>query len=422
METEAQPEKRLNLHDMVPLKCGVQHYAWGRRMHNGKPPFIADLLGEDPGDKPYAELWIGAHPKLPATVVDGRQEVSLADVIDANPEAILGTALTEQGIEQLPFLLKVLDCEEPLSIQAHPDLTLARTLHDRDPEHYPDSNHKPEIAIAVTEMDAFCQFREAGDVQRDLRGLGPLRSFFKGFLEGHKPATSEWLKAVYTKLFSATHEQVRDLVRATAEAVRAKSARSEQDHWFLRVLQKYPDDRGTLCAYFLNIVHLKTQEAVFLAAKEPHAYLDGTIIECMASSDNVVRAGLTPKFIDTDVLVNMLTYRQGAPNVTTGASDGSNGRIYHVPVPEFQVDVYRDSNETEHVYTSDDAVSLMLVLNGQADIVTGRGVKRAERGTTWLWPAALTTCRIRFNCPDTVVVRARPNMSSLKNAPQDGGD
>ena len=159
------------------LQCGVQPYPWGAKAAPGRVPFIADLLAVPaPVDgKPFAELWIGAHPNLPATLPDGSK---LTDFIRANPAEVLGNAAAAQGIGELPFLLKVLSCDQALSIQAHPDKDLAKSLHAQDPQHYPDPNPKPEIAIAVTPFDALAQFRPAADIRADAARLNTLGAFF----------------------------------------------------------------------------------------------------------------------------------------------------------------------------------------------------------------------------------------------------
>lgn len=409
----AQQPCPLEFDTIIALKCDVQKYAWGGRRTDGTPPFIADLVGDDPGDEPYAEYWIGAHPKLPAKVVTGADTIPLPEVIAAHPNAVLGPRLTAVGIDELPFLLKVLDCAQPLSIQAHPDRTLAEALHARDPEHYPDANHKPEIAIALSSLDAFCQFRRGADILNDLRALRPLRDFFGHLLDAPRPASREWLKSVYACIFTATRATISGVIADTARAVRAKQSHSEQDLWFLRLLDLHPDDRGVLSAYFLNIIHLNANEAVFLSARAPHAYLNGVIVECMASSDNVVRAGLTGKFVDSAVLIDMLTYEQGPPTITLGQSCGDGDRLYTVPAPEFQVEFYRGDHGAVRNCVSDDVVSLLLILSGEVEFATARGRTCGAKGSTWLWPAALSQCDLVFRAPNTTVVRARPNLASL---------
>jgi len=393
------------------LDCGIRHYAWGGRLHNGKAPFIAELLGIfAAGEQPYAELWVGAHPGLPAKVVGWDDEVTLDRLIEQHPAEVLGRPLLDCGVRQLPFLLKVLNSESPLSIQAHPDLALAAKLHTQDPKHYPDANHKPEIAIGLTGVDMLCQFRARDHIRTDLERLSGLRHLFSEALAAAPAEVVGWLRTAYSFLFSAPQPMIdRALQDLRGELSRAIQ-KTGHDTWFLRLNRAFPGDRGAISVYFLNLVHLGPGQAIFLATGEPHAYLQGTIIECMANSDNVVRAGLTPKFIDRDVLVNMLTYRGGTPTVTAGRETDAGDTIYDPPVPEFQVELYRHAAGRAVTYSSDGMVSLMLVLAGTVRMETPAGAINAERGTAWLWPAALEQSTLTFVAAGTQVVRARPNI------------
>ena len=418
------------------MQCGVQPYPWGEKAAAGRVPFIAGLLGLPAADgKPFAELWIGAHPKLPATLPDGAK---LNDFIRANPAAVLGNAAAAQGIGELPFLLKVLSCDQALSIQAHPDPELAKRLHAKDPQNYPDPNSKPEIAIAVTPFDALAQFRPAADIRADAARLKALSAFFSEFVvHSFSVSAAAWLRAAYAALFRAPQDAVTTAVRALADELRSLAVRTPHDDWYLRVLEIYPDDRGALSLYFLNVVHLEPGECIYLGANEPHAYLKGTIIECMANSDNVVRAGLTPKFVDTDVLLNMLTYSQagvqrlvgkhleilnshlGEPETTPAslrhcvtASPSVSVRAFIPPTPEFQVELLSGDSGAVAECASADTVSLLLVLRGAAKLRTPQGETfAAPRGSVWLWPACLTQATIEFTEPGTELVRARSNQT-----------
>ncbi len=412
----------------IKLTCGVQPYPWGERAENGRTPFIAGLLGLPAGDgQPFAELWIGAHPSLPARLPDG---TVLTDFIGANPEAVLGgTAGKSTGRPGLPFLLKVLSCSRALSIQAHPDVELAKCLHARDPKNYPDPNPKPEIAVAVTPFDALAQFRPAADIRKDAARLKSLGAFLDEFSSQHatrntQHETDYWLRAAYAAIFRAPKEAVTATVRALAAEIGGLAVRTPHDGWFLRLAAQYPDDAGLLSLYFLNLVHLEPGECIYLGANEPHAYLRGTIIECMANSDNVVRAGLTPKFVDTDVLLNMLTYSQAGvqrlfPQTCNTQHETRNAsvsvRAFVPPTPEFQVEIISGAAGGVAESASDGAVSLLLVLNGAAKLRTPQGEAfDAPRGSIWLWPACLAEAAIELTAPGTEIVRARPNQKTEK--------
>jgi mannose-6-phosphate isomerase len=162
-----------------------------------------------------------------------------------------------------------------------------------------------------------------------------------------------------------------------------------------------------VCAYFLNLVFLQPGEAMFMNANEPHAYLHGTILECMGNSDNVVRAGLTSKFVDGRVLLEMLTYRENVPRRRRGCQVRPGERQYTVPVGGFRIDFWRGGNGREsRVAAAANAVSLLLVLDGAAELRGGHDAAQvAERGSAWLWPAALKRAEIRFLTAATTIVR-----------------
>lgn len=394
---------------LYQLQCGVQHYPWGGRARDGTLPFIADLLARTPpAGQPFAELWIGAHPRLPAQLRIRDRCQGLDAWIAQYPSELLGAQWSRHGKPALPFLLKILHCEMPLSIQAHPDRALAARLHAAHPEHYPDSSHKPEIAIAVTPFLALCQFRHRTRIRADLQRLEALRRFFAPVLQARPGPGPDWLRQAYGHLFRAPQETIATTVAELIRALDTAAAATAQDRCFLRLATRFPADRGALAAYFLNLVRLQPGTAMFLAAGEPHAYLDGVIVECMANSDNVVRAGLTAKFIDRNTLLDMLTYREGPPRIRRGRQRRAGERCYTVPVPEFQVETWHHAPGSPRQRRSRDTVALLLVLNGTIRIRDSAGTRRAGRGTAWLWPAACRTATFTALEAGTEVVVARP--------------
>lgn len=398
----------MNLSRLFPLECGVQHYAWGQRRAAGRMPFIAELLGlAAAAAQPFAELWLGAHPKLPARVRTGDAvPTALPAFLAANPGPLLGDPAARGRQRGLPFLLKVLSCDEPLSIQAHPDLRLARRLQARAPEHYPDANHKPEIAIAVTPFDAMARFRRSAAVQRDIARFPAFREFLAAAAGQGGQA---WLRTAYAQLFTAPPPQAAAVVNQVRKTLQRRGTGTVHDRWFLEAARLYPEDRGCLSVYFLNILHLEPGQAFFIGPNEPHAYLRGTIIECMANSDNVVRAGLTPKRIDQDVLLKMLTYRQGAMPLLRPERPQPHVRCYTPPVAEFRVQVVAGGERTRVGLVSGNMVSLLLVLSGQAVAESGDQSWELPRGSAWLWPACLPETRFHLRAPGTCIVRAQPN-------------
>jgi mannose-6-phosphate isomerase len=139
----------------------------------------------------------------------------------------------------------------------------------------------------------------------------------------------------------------------------------ERDKLALRLNEQYPDDVGVMCAYLLNYIKLQPGEAVYMAANEPHAYLDGECVEVMATSDNVVRAGLTPKARDTEILCDMLTYKLGKPEILTGDVIDKNTKRYSPPFDEFELEVISCSKNETAELTVSQGPSILLVKNGK---------------------------------------------------------
>ncbi|MBN2451317.1 MAG: mannose-6-phosphate isomerase, class I [Lentisphaeria bacterium] len=385
---------------LYELDCGIRHYDWGTRGSPGKPPFIASLRGVPADGRPFAELWIGDHPAMPSVVTDYPGKPSLHTLIREVPDTLLGPPSGRWNGPALPFLLKVLSCERPLSIQAHPDRALARRLHRRDPEHYPDANHKPEVAVAVTPFEALALFRPLPEIRAEVARLDPLRRFLQAI-----PDDADWLRQAFRRLLLAPAAEVEAAIHAIANRLPSPSA--GHDALFRRCAEFHPGDRGVLSVYFLNHLRLAPGQAFCIPPCEPHAYLSGTVVECMATSDNVVRAGLTGKFVDGDVLLEMLSYRDGPPRVLEGEKTGPGITRYRCPRFAFELEFLRP--EQRMALSSDEGVSLLLVLEGTVRFLCPRCEILARRGTVWLWPAVAETLRLEpVDGSRPLLVRASP--------------
>jgi len=290
------------------------------------------------------------------------------------------------GVAALPFLLKVLSCVQPLSIQAHPDRDLAARLHAQDPHHYPDANHKPEIAVALTPFEALAGFRAAEAVQADFRRVPPLQQFFARVPEG-----PQWLPQAYARIFSGEPHETELALRAAAVHLDGLAGAGDHARVFLLCQRLHPGDAGALSVFFLNHVRLDPGQALYTPPNEPHAYLRGNIIECMAASDNVVRAGLTHRRVDREVLLRMLTYRTRAPEILSGTAVAPGVRQYAVPADEFTLE-FRDVTGPGEAQ-SGARVSLLLVLAGTVRLSTPGCELVAPRGTALVWPAAAPSVR-----------------------------
>jgi mannose-6-phosphate isomerase len=318
---------------------------------------------------------MGTHPSNPSKDVETQR--TLLDLVQDN-QALMGTEINEKFGNKLPFLFKVLSIGKALSIQAHPNKKLAEQLHARDSKNYPDDNHKPEMTIAITPFDGLCGFRPLAEISHFFstvqalkklvgeKGAEEFQSAVKGKETSDKKEDEEINKKALQKAFGALMSSKKeDVDKASKELV----AEAEKDgaefaggggpsnegqelaDLVVRLDKQFPGDIGLFVLFFLNYVKLEVGEAMFLKADDIHAYLSGDIIECMAASDNVVRAGFTPKFKDVDTLISMLTYSYAPiseqkmdpvdyPYVTLNAtaySSGSAATLYDPPIEEFSV-------------------------------------------------------------------------------------
>lgn len=353
---------------VVKLFCPVMNYDWGRV---GSSSLVA-RLSPAPIDesKPYAELWIGAHPKAQARV-ESAGGAELGALIAGAPIQVLGAEAAQEFGGQLPFLLKVLSIAKPLSIQAHPDRCAAAELHAADPINYPDENSKPEIAIALSEVELLSGLRR-DSVEAVLSEAPELREIAKG-------CTS--VRCIFEALMMAEQSAVAAACIALSKRLSAKLERTDREKWAYKLCPQYPaGDRGVLCFFLLNLERIKPGEAVFTAAGVPHAYLSGEILECMANSDNVVRAGLTAKHVDAPSMLKILSENQ-SPKVRF--SDEQGVRWYDAGVREFKVGVAGGPLEA----TLSQAASAVLSLDSYG-ILSSKGRElRIEPGAAFFIPA-----------------------------------
>ncbi|ODN99077.1 mannose-6-phosphate isomerase [Cryptococcus amylolentus CBS 6273] len=403
---------------LFKIAPGVQSYDWGKK---GSSSLAAQLGTTSIPDfkidesKTYAELWMGTHPTLPSKLSD---KTLLADHIKAHPE-LIGTQVSSKFEDckdgSLPFLFKVLSIGTALSIQAHPDKPLARKLFDERPDVYKDPNHKPEMAIALTPFLSFLNFlplpalllhlltvRELhplipGSLTDALAGslnlpttLPPNAALFKPLDSSPTPEQKNILKDIFGALMSADKGTVKEAISRLVARYEKKEdiAENEKDLVDLTLMlnEQYPEDVGVLCVFMLNVVELKRGDAAFLGANEPHAYIQGDIIECMATSDNVVRAGLTPKLRDVDTLISMLTY-EAAPGdkqllQPTPFQEGDKSTLlYDPPIAEFsvlRVDLGEEGGEAKQ--RAVEGPSLAVVTEGKGVVSDGGEKIEFERG------------------------------------------
>jgi len=373
---------------MYLLSGTLRPYAWGSLTA------MAELFGREPSGEPEAELWFGAHPGAPSAVL-GEEETTLDELIARDPERLLGSGSVAVHGRALPFLAKVLAAGTPLSLQVHPTREQAaagfaaeeaagvdRAAADRN---YKDANHKPEMIFALTDFEALCGFRQPGDAAQLFRTAArlvesagrPAPALFTqtaSDLESGRPE-NERLEGVFRRLISGGGE-VREAVAAAAGAVRALQGtdRDGLDPALAELDELdgyYPGDPGVLISLLLNRVSLSPGEAIYLPAGNVHAYLRGLGVEVMASSDNVLRGGLTPKHVDLPELLRTIDFQAlGVPRVAAERT-GLGQELYRPPFSEFSLQRLELAQTAGSASMS--AADVPLLQNGPTLVMALRG-------------------------------------------------
>ena len=383
------------------LNNEIKHYTWGSAQ------LIPDFLGLERDGSPWAELWMGAHPGTSSHISLGSGSISLFDYITRNPRHCLGKK-TAQNYNSLPFLFKLLAAEQPLSIQAHPNLSHAQVGFDRENQagvaleapnrSYKDPNHKPEIVCALTPFTGMCGFRHPYEIRHLLSlflkqpytlkpGAEPL-SFTKQQYPSSQPVSdiineaftpllealelsgpaevSNALRNFFIELFSlsiAAREALTEYILSYEAANNSDPQVLETCEWRLmsEFARQYPEDPSIIAPLYLNVFHLEPGEAVFLKAGVLHSYIKGFALELMANSDNVLRGGLTKKHTDILELMNILDFTPHKPEAIKPLSLPGTF-IYPSPCGEFSLT--RIKTKTDGTSGNDEQGKAELVLNG----------------------------------------------------------
>lgn len=352
---------------MQKLINSVQNYAWGSKTA------LTDLYGiANPDNLPMAELWMGAHPKSSSKIEDASGQVrSLRDVIDADKAALLGDKVANR-FGELPFLFKVLCADQPLSIQVHPkkkasELGFAKENAagiplDAAERNYKDPNHKPELVFALTPFLAMNAFREFSEIISLLQPVAGAHNAIAHFLEN---PNAEALSELFASLLNMQGEE-----KSHALAVLKAALNSQQgEPWdTIRVISTfYPDDSGLFSPLLLNVVKLNPGEAMFLFAETPHAYLNGVALEVMANSDNVLRAGLTPKYIDIPELVANVKFvaKPAAELLTQPVKNGAE-LDFPIPVDDFAFSLHDLSADETAI--AQESAAILFCVEGEATL------------------------------------------------------
>jgi mannose-6-phosphate isomerase len=321
------------------LDSPIQRYAWGSR--SAIPALIAR---EAPGaaEAPWAELWMGAHPSAPSRVDMAGGAIGLDELAARHPDEILGARVARAFGPRLPFLFKIIAADRPLSIQCHPDAAAARAGFEREnrlgvplaarERSYRDASHKPELLVALGRFEALVGFRPPREVRDRLEAAGARE------LSGPVAALEQpgGLASFLAALLRLPAEGRRALLDQVAAGLAGDA--SAEAEWVRRLMADYPGDAAAVAPLFLNLVELEADQGLYLGAGVLHAYLGGVGLEIMASSDNVLRGGLTDKHIDVDELVAIVRAEAMRPAVLTPMRAGGDALCgYVTPAPEFRL-------------------------------------------------------------------------------------
>jgi len=378
------------------LENTIQEYAWGSFTA------LAELLGQpSPAPEPQAEMWMGAHPKAPSRVRVCGKSVSLIELIEENPQAILGAGVCRKFGPRLPYLFKVLAAANPLSIQAHPSREQARRGFQEEnragvplaaPErNYKDENHKPECICALTPFWALNGFRKISEIISILKQCTAGMTLKLLDALGEQPVKAG-LKLFFKSLLTAEESLKRQLIRRVTKYAQHHAGKDPAYRWVAALHEKYPTDIGLLAPLFLNLVRLEPGQAMFLAAGQLHAYLDGVGIELMANSDNVLRGGLTSKHVDLAELLKVLVFEELEIDILAPRKVNDHEIMYPTPAEEFALSVICPMEGKIFSSARERSVEILLCTQGEGvitDLDDGRCMTIA-RGCALLVPAAVT--------------------------------
>lgn len=385
---------------ILRLANPTRDYAWGS--HEA----IAKFLGRPvPTAKPQAELWIGAHADDSSIVAVDGGATPLVWLLAEDPEHLLGRSVTKRFGNQLPYLMKVLAAASPLSLQAHPSIEQARIGYDdeerrgipRQAAHrnYRDRNHKPELMYALTPFEALCGFRSVASILACFERLGtPEHTQLAERLRRDTSPTP--LKSLVEYLLVAPpgrhHKLIASTLNAAARAVAAGDPESEQLRWILELGRVYPSDVGIVTALLLNYIKLEVGQAIFLPARCLHTYLSGLGIEIMASSDNVLRGGLTPKHVDAAELLRVLCFEPMTAPFVPPSKLSDVEDAYLTPATDFRLS--RIHLEGRHELKPF-GPELLLCSSGRCELTTAEeGPMSLDRGESVFIGASTRTLQL----------------------------
>jgi mannose-6-phosphate isomerase len=374
------------------LKGKIQHYVWGGTT------FIPQWLGmSNPENKPFAEYWMGAHPSAASTITINGEEKSLYDLIKDEPASFIGEA-TNKAFGELPYLFKILDVKDMLSIQVHPSKEAAAKGFDEEEannilitasnRNYKDKNHKPEVLVALSEVWLLHGFLAEEKLLNVLRNVPELNVFEKDFLD-------KGYKGLYEHIMLMPQEASDKILSALIdkEIERKKNnelTKADAGWWVAKLYENEKPasnfDRGIFSIYLFNKVKVEPGEAVFQGAGVPHAYLEGQNVELMANSDNVLRGGLTPKHIDVPELLKHIEFEGIKPDIMKGNKITDGERNYPCPVSDFGISKI-ELNAGEVYQATTHSLEIIVVIAGEMQVAGTNNVSVKKGEAVAILPA-----------------------------------
>lgn len=346
------------------LSGKIQHYSWGGR------EFLPGLLGlPNKNDQPFAEYWLGAHHSAPSEIIMEDKKL-LNEYIQQHPE-VLGKQV-HQTFGHLPYLLKVLDVRDMLSIQVHPSKAAAAIEFERENKsgipltaanrNYKDANHKPELMVALSDFWLLHGFKSPEKIIEGIESIPEFAFMLPLFKE-------DGYKKLYNTLMQMDQQEVNKTLQPLLERILAAYEndylpKGNPHFWAARAAVTFnvqdKIDRGIFSIYLLNLVHLNKGEAIFQDAGILHAYLEGQNIEIMANSDNVLRGGLTVKHVDVDELMKHVRFEAVAPEVIYAGVDGA----FASAAPDFQLNKWESAAAASNILQFSTTTEIFLVIEG----------------------------------------------------------
>lgn len=403
------------MQNIYKLTGHIQNYAWG-----GKDYLPQLLTFSNSEDKPVAEYWLGAHNALPSEIMINNQNIKLTDFLQKNP-LFLGDQSLQKFGQELPFLLKILDVALPLSIQLHPTKEEAEQGYELENQKgipltnktrtYKDRNHKPEMMIALSDFWLLHGFKHKQEIIKNLQKKPSLQSLAYELEQ-------ESLYDFYAKIMQADQNQLASwllpIIENQTQAYQEnKLTIDNPDYWVLYTIEAMQIDlnkldAGLMCFYIFNLVNLKEGEGIFQDAGIPHAYLRGQNIELMACSDNVIRGGLTPKYVDIPELLKIIDCSEITPKIIPAVEFNTQYQ-YQTPAQDFALThIGFNQNELNHskIFKANSA-AILLVMQGEMRVQSNNEILELKQGES-CFVKAESLCDIQALQPGYVVVASLP--------------